>query len=120
MSSPEGLGRYPVEPHIYGPWPFQGLPPVVSLGSQTFMRARVASPFYSGVVGQYREAVPWNSQHMMVYGNGTFVIDHVDEANPDAGHLVAHALLDVNEGVAVGAALFGLALGLGVGLYVLG
>jgi hypothetical protein len=114
-----GVGRYPVEPHVSGSWAFQGLPHQVSLNGRTFNRARIASPFYSGVVGQYREAVPWNAQHLMVFGNGMYVVDHVDEANPDYGHLVAHALLDVGEYVAVGSAVLGLALGLVVGLYAL-
>jgi hypothetical protein len=112
-----GLGRIPVEPHVYGTWPFTNFPPQVSLNGQTFTRARWASPFYSGVVAQYRQAVPTDSQHLMIYDDGSFLIDHVDEANPDQGLVLQHAALDLGGPLAIGLGMLGFGVGLVGGIY---
>ena len=118
----QGLGRIPVEPHVYGQWPFQGFPRQITLGepdgsTHTFAIAQWASPFYSGVVQQYRETVPTNAQHLMIFRDGSFLIDHVDEANPDQGLVLQHAVLDVGAPLAAGLAVLGFGAGLVGGLY---
>ena len=123
---PIGLGVIPVEPNLVGTWPFADFPEVVELTladgtTRTFVQATWAWPLYSGVVpgGQYREAVDANAMHLMVYRDGSFTITHLDEANPDRGHVLEHALVDAGLETTLACGALGLALGLVVGLWVL-
>lgn len=116
---PQGVGTIPVEPVITGTWPFGSYPDVVSVGGATFRRAVWAWPFYSGVVAQYRQDVATNAMHLMVYRDGSFVIEHMDEANPDAGLVLEHAALDAPLATAIAAGVVGFGLGLVGGLLLL-
>jgi hypothetical protein len=110
-----GLGVLPVEPPIAGPWPFAGFPQSVEIAGATFNRACWAWP-YSGVAVQYRQDVPTSSMHLLVYRNGTYMIAHADEWNPDLGFAVEHAVVDapLATGLVVGTLSF--AVGLVAGL----
>ncbi len=111
----QGFGIIPVEPPITGTWPFEGFPTEVQLNGRTFAAAVWASPFY-GAVAQYREEVDQNAQHLLVYRDGSYEITHVDEANPDRGYVLQHAALDCPSGLAIGAAIGGVFVGLVTGL----
>jgi hypothetical protein len=78
---------------IIGTWPWGDCPDAVLIHDRLFRKARWQQP-YAGVVEQYREAVARNSAHMKVYADGTWVIDHVDQDNPDMGRPVEHFLND--------------------------
>jgi hypothetical protein len=121
MSHVTGTGTLPVEPALTGQWPFDGFPPAVRLEGATFLVARWINPFRSGVVAQYREAVPANAMHMLVYRNGFYVIGHIDEVSPDPspggpGNPVAHALVDAPLATTVVLGALGLSAGLVLGL----
>jgi hypothetical protein len=58
-----------------------------------FNKARWKAP-YDGVVEQYREAVPQNSMHLKVRADGTWILDHIDNDNPDMGREVQHFIND--------------------------
>lgn len=45
----------------------------------------------AGVIEQYREAVKVNSHHLHVLADGTWLIDHTDDVNPDMGDATAPA-----------------------------
>jgi len=110
-----GLGILPVLPPITGPWSFQGFPPSVQLDGVPFNQAVWVNPIRSGVVAQYRQAVPVNAMHLLVYADGQYVIDHLDQANPDMGLLLEHASLDAPLATTVACALAGLVFGFIVG-----
>jgi len=109
------LGAIPIVPPISGQWPFSGFPAEVQLNGRMFALAVWASPFY-GAVAQYREEVDQNAQHLLVYRDGSYEITHVDEANPDRGYVLQHAALDCPSGLAIGAAIGGMFVGLVTGL----
>lgn len=88
------VGAVEVNPPIRGVWTAPGFPKSVTLRGRVFKRAQWKFP-KTGVVAQYREAVPVNSHHLLVLGDGTFIIDHYDEANPDAGRAIEHLIKDV-------------------------
>lgn len=120
MAVVTGIGAIPIEPAITGTWPFGDVfPPTVQLGDRTFQIATWAWPLYSGVVQQYREAVPTNAMHLLVFRDGSFEIGHLDEANPDRGLVLQHAALDAPLGTAIACALAGFGLGLVGGLLLL-
>jgi hypothetical protein len=91
---PDFIGAIPLTKHLTGQWPYQTLPAVVHLGKRRFDRTRFTAQ-KPGVVGQYREAVPENSMHLYVLHDGTYVITHLDESNPDMGGALAHLWKDV-------------------------
>jgi hypothetical protein len=94
---------------LAGPWP-GGTPERVQIYGRTFVHSRRwAFPYAGGVVAQYREDVDRNSMHLKVFDDGHFEIDHVDAANPERGHVLAHAMQDVS-----GTKLGGVVVGLGV------
>jgi hypothetical protein len=66
----------------------------VTLSGAVYRRTPWAWP-RSGVVAQYREVRPVNSRHLFVLANGSFVVPHVDEVNPDLGSPLAHLVRDV-------------------------
>jgi hypothetical protein len=118
-----GVGILPIEPPITGQWPFHGFPGQVELqlgqldGTTTlFTLATWAWPLYSGVVAQYREAVPTDAMHLMVYRDGTFEVGHLDEINPDLGSPLQHAVVDAPLGTTIACGAIGLGLGLVGGL----
>lgn len=103
---------YPVDPPIVEPWEFPegDFPDSIIIDGRVFHRAIRAQP-YDGVIAQYREAVPRHSAHLLVYP-GQYVIDHVDEYNPDMGHPFRHFVKDHPRGkatIVTGAGLIGLA-----------
>lgn len=118
-----GLGTIPVEPPITGTWPFDGFPNQVELGvvavggpGTIFNLATWAWPLYPGVVAQYREAVDYDAMHLLVYRDGSFEIGHLDEANPDMGHVLEHAVLDAPLGTTIACGAIGFGAGLVGGL----
>jgi hypothetical protein len=117
--APQGLGTIPVEPHVYGQWPFEGFPEQVVLNGRTFNLAKWSWPLYSGVQQQYREAVPTNSQHLMIYDDLSYDVQHMDEINPDAGNPLQHAVVDAPGATSAAMAALGFALGLVGGILLL-
>jgi hypothetical protein len=112
------IGTLPVEPPLYGVWSFGGFPDVVELEGAIFNRAEWAWPFYSGVVAQYRQDVATNAMHLLVYRDGSYVVTHLDEFNPDLGFPVEHALVDAPAATCVVLGAVGFAAGLVAGLLV--
>jgi len=120
-----GLGRIPIEPVLYGTWPITGnpeqdFPTEVQFNAgdgivRTFKRSFWEWPLFSGVICQYREAVDYDAMHLLIYRNGTYRIDHVDEVNPSKS-LLQHAALDAPIVASVGCAVVGFGLGLVGGL----
>lgn len=88
------VGAVPITPPIRGRWPGPDFPETVTMAGRLFRKAGWAWP-YTGVVAQYREAIPVNSRHLLVLDDGSFIIDHYDEANPDAGAAIDHLIKDV-------------------------
>lgn len=86
-----GESRLPVP--VSDNWPLPNFPDEIWLGDRLFRKAQWQQD-YVGVVEQYREAVARNSAHMKVYANGVWVIDHIDEDNPDMGRPVEHFFND--------------------------
>lgn len=111
-----GVGSIPLATPLTGQWPFQSFPPVVELFGTTFARARWAWPLYSGVRAQYREAVPTNSRHLLVYADGSMLCDHMDEISPDADPL-GHAIVDAPGPTTAAIAGLGFAVGLVGGIF---
>jgi hypothetical protein len=87
------VGAIALPKPITGTWPYAELPQVVFVNRKRFVKAKIQAS-KPGVIGQYREDVPENSQHLYVCSNGRYVIDHVDEANPDHGRMLEHFLKD--------------------------
>lgn len=80
---------------LRGAWTFEGFPERVELGGRSFVRSdRWAAPL-PGVAKQYREDVARQAMHLYALDDGTWKIDHIDEANPDKGLVLEHALKDV-------------------------
>ena len=90
------VGAVPVQPPIRGTWDAKGFPAAVTLQGRVFRKAEWAWP-RDGVIAQYREDSPLDSRHLFVLADGSFVIDHVDEVNPDGpkGNPLAHFMADV-------------------------
>lgn len=93
-------------------------PDEVQVNGVQFRRAKwkEAKP---GVVEQYRQAVERSSRHLLVFGDGRWIIDHVDEINPDMGDDTAPVRHFVTDHP-LGQGLFGLALAAGVVLVIAG
>ncbi|MCW8134441.1 MAG: hypothetical protein KIT75_02080 [Planctomycetota bacterium] len=87
------LGESNLPVPLSGYWPLNSYPDEVLVNGRLFRKAQWRQP-YDGVVEQYREAVARNSAHMKVYANGVWVIDHIDEDNPDMGRPIEHFLND--------------------------
>jgi len=97
LAAPNSIGARPVPSSrgaVRGKWVFPGLPERVTLEGRVYERAKFSLP-YPGVIAQYREAVAHDSRHLFVLTNGRFVVPHLDEANPDRGHMLEHAVRDV-------------------------
>lgn len=79
---------------VRGEWPYRGFPEEVKLAGRLFQRAKFSLP-YPGVAAQYREARERDSAHLFVLDTGRFVVPHIDDANPDRGHMIAHGVRDL-------------------------
>jgi hypothetical protein len=79
---------------VRGEWPWRGLPNEVRLAGRVFERAKFSLP-YPGVIAQYREAKARDSAHLFVLDTGRFVVPHIDDANPDRGLMMEHAMRDM-------------------------
>jgi hypothetical protein len=90
---------------LTGDWREQGFPEHVTLLGRSFTRGDKWSAPLPGVAKQYREDRDRNALHLYVLTNGTWKIDHVDEANPERGLVFEHAIKDVSQ-TWWGAALF--------------
>ena len=88
------VGYVPLNDPVSGQWPFSDYPIQVDINGSRFIEAYYEFP-YVGVVAQYREDRDYGSKHLMVYDDGSYLIDHLDEANPDRGHVSEHLMLDV-------------------------
>lgn len=105
-----GLGEIRIQA-ITGRWPWpDNYPELIFFEDRRFCLASWAWP-YSGVAAQYREDRPENSAHLLVLSDGTYRIDHLDEANPDHGRVGQHFFRDTP---------FGKALSTGYGQFALG
>jgi hypothetical protein len=89
---------------LRGTWTPQGFPPSVVLLGRTFKRAVWAAPRRL-VVAQYREDVDRDSMHLLVRADGSWIVEHTDDANPDRGLLLEHTFRDAIQ-TPVGAAIF--------------
>lgn len=87
------IGELPMVPALGGWWTLPNFPERVSIQGRLFRRAGWRQP-YEGVVEQYREEVPCNSRHLKVYSDGRWLVDHVDQDNPDLGRPVEHFFND--------------------------
>lgn len=111
---------YKVEPPIIERWelPEGEFPDSIEIEGKTFHRAIRKQP-YEGVIEQYREAVPRESMHLLITSDGNWVIDHVDEYNPDLGFPLRHFIVDHPRGgslVVAGLGALGVAGSVLVGL----
>jgi len=89
------VGDIPIKPAITGEWRLPGYPDAVVLQGRRFRRSTEWVWPYRGVAAQYREEVDRNAMHLLVHTDGSFSIDHMDEANPDRGLVLEHAIKDV-------------------------
>jgi hypothetical protein len=80
---------------LRGAWAFPDFPKRVELGGRTFVRSDTWAAPLSGVARQYREDVERQAMHLYVLTDGTWKIDHIDEANPEKGLVLEHAFRDV-------------------------
>lgn len=106
----------PILPPVTGTWGRTSFPDVVTIQGREFRRA-VWKQSFPDVVEQYRETVPRFSQHLKVYADGHWAIEHIDDDNPDMGRAVAHFFHDYAPGKALNAAWS--ILGLSAGVYTL-
>jgi hypothetical protein len=90
---------------LRGTWSFPDFPDSVVLNGRTFKRSTKWAAPYHLVVAQYREDVDHNSLHLMVKADGTWSIDHTDDANPERGLVLEHTFRDVIQ-TPLGAVLF--------------
>lgn len=94
---------------LRGKWTFQGYPETVSLLGRVFKRSKKWAAPYHLVVAQYREDVDHHSMHLLVKADGTWLIEHTDDANPERGLVLEHTVRDVLQ-TPVGAVLFTLSV----------
>ena len=89
-----GLVRIPIES---GPWNIPDYPDAIELNDRVYLKVVGLHIPHPGVVAQYREAYARDSRHLYVLSCGSYVIDHIDSYNPDAGLLdaAAHLAIDV-------------------------
>lgn len=82
---------------LTGKWTANGFPPTVTINGRAFKRSDEWAFPYSGVVAQYREDVDHHSMHLLVREDGTWIVDHTDDANPERGLVLEHAVRDVSQ-----------------------
>lgn len=101
---------------LRGMWTFQGFPETVLIAGRTFKRSTKWAAPLRLVVAQYREDVDRNSMHLLVKADGTWAIEHTDDANPERGLVLEHTLRDVIQ-TPLGAVLFAVGVvGLSAGI----
>jgi hypothetical protein len=88
------IGAQHLTPALRGHWPHASYPRFVRVLGRPFRRAGWYWP-YRGVVAQYREYKNVDSMHLFVLENGTWVIPHIDETNPDLSSVLGHFINDV-------------------------
>lgn len=93
--SPASVGFATLPEPLRGAWPYADFPERVTLGGRSFTRSDTWAAPLPGVVKQYREDVDRGSMHLYVRNDHTWEIDHVDEANPERGLVLEHAVKDV-------------------------
>lgn len=91
-------------------------PDVTNLLGRVFKRSTKWAAPYAGVVAQYREDVDRHAMHLMVSADGTWTIDHIDDANPERGLVLEHTFRDVVQTPWGAALLAAGVLGVSVGL----
>lgn len=94
---------------LRGQWTLNGYPDTVQMLGRTFKRSKTWAAPYRLVAAQYREDVDHNSMHMMVRQDGTWIIEHTDDANPERGLVLEHTFRDVIQ-TPLGAVLFSVAI----------
>lgn len=101
LSCAGAVGFVSLPEPLRGPWQVRDeagaldFPPHVSIGGRDFTRSTTWAAPYPGVVAQYREDRDREAMHLMVQSDGTWFVDHVDEANPERGLVLEHAYRDV-------------------------
>ena len=105
MRTRHAVGFAELAQPLRGTWPFNGFPDSVVISGRTFKRSKKWAAPYHLVVAQYREDVDHDSMHLMVKADGTWIIEHTDDANPERGLVLDHTLRDVIQ-TPVGAVLF--------------
>lgn len=101
---------------LTGQWTANGFPDAVSINGRAFKRSVEWAFPYSGVVAQYREDVDHDSQHLLVHQDGTWSIDHTDDANPERGLVLEHAVRDVSQTPLGAFIVIGLAVAISAGI----
>lgn len=86
-------GELPLAPALEGWWTLPNFPERVWIDGRLFRRADWRQP-YERVVEQYREDVPRDSMHLKVYSSGRWIVDHIDQDNPDLGRPLEHFFND--------------------------
>ena len=92
-ATPISIGALPLAPVLEGPWTLPNFPERIVLLGRSFRRAGWRQP-YEGVVEQYREENVRNSMHLKIFSDGRWVVDHIDEDNPDLGRPIEHFFND--------------------------
>lgn len=87
------IGALPLATVLEGPWTLPNFPERIVLHGRSFRRAGWRQS-YDGVVEQYREESVRNSMHLKVFTGGRWIVDHVDEDNPDLGRPLQHFFND--------------------------
>lgn len=80
---------------IVGVWTTVGFPQQVVVGGRTYNKT-TRTIIVSSVAAHYRENSEFNARHLYVFTDGTFKITHLDEYNPDMGHVVSHLMFDAS------------------------
>lgn len=109
-----GLALLP-EP-LRGSWTLPDFPELVTVLDRTFRRSTTWAAPTPGVVAQYREDVDRNSLHLLVHADRSWVVEHSDDANPERGLVLEHAVRDVLQTTGGALAFSALVLGLSAGL----
>ena len=110
------VGFAELEQPLRGKWPLKDFPDRVVILGRVFKRSKTWAAPYHLVVAQYREDVDRDSMHLMVKADGSWLIEHTDDANPERGLVLEHTFRDVIQ-TPLGAVLFTVAcVGVAAGL----
>lgn len=88
---------YKLDPPVYGKWQEEDFPDLVEIEGFIFEKAIRKQP-YEGVIEQYRQACDRDSMHLLVTEDGDYLIEHIDEYNPDRGFPLRHFIYDHPKG----------------------
>jgi hypothetical protein len=112
------IGEVRVGP-FWGRWPTPGsYPDWIQFEDRLLQRMTFWALPYAGVVAQYRAPVDRWSLHLLVFEDGSWTADHLDEDNPARGRPLQHLLNDVPVGRAIRDAIPYVAAGLAAGVLV--